>query len=330
MAQAIIVKAQDVTRPAGMLDSMQLESLQVFCDIVRWASFSRGAAANQMSQSSASQAVQRIEEHLGVKLIDRSRRPFVLTPQGKLFYEGCKELVGRYAEIESRVRGFHDADHLVGTVRVASIYSVGLAHLSRLVQTFEQAHPEVNVRLEFLHPTRVVEAVSQGLAEIGLISCPRKWPDLKVIPWRDEPIVLVVPPNHPWAAADGLDVGQLDGATLVRFDADLPIRRAIDRYLRRHDVRVRVGLEFDNIETIKRAVEAEAGVALLPEPTIVQEVRAGTLAAVPLRGPGDPLIRPLALIHRRGVPLDRTARRLLEWIQGDPVAPEVRCREATT
>ena len=91
---------------------MQLESLKIFCDVVRWASFSRGASENGVSQSSASQAVHQLEVRLGVKLIDRSKRPLVPTSQGKLYYEGCKDLVGRYLEVEGRVKGLEDASNV--------------------------------------------------------------------------------------------------------------------------------------------------------------------------------------------------------------------------
>src|SRR3954454_4727304 len=126
---------------------MHLESLKIFCDVVRWASFSRGASENHVSQSSASQTVHQLEVRLGVKLIDRSKRPLVLTPHGKVYYEGCKDLVSRYYEVENRVRTLKDEHNVVGTVRVSSIYSVGLAHMSRYVQTFESLHPEAHVRL---------------------------------------------------------------------------------------------------------------------------------------------------------------------------------------
>src|SRR5690349_21478926 len=171
---------------------MQFEALKVFCDVVRWASFSRGAAENQISQSSASQAVHALEQRLGVKLIDRKKRPLVVTPHGKVFYDGCKELVGRYLEIENRVKALEDEHNVVGTVWVASIYSVGLHHMSRYVQTFGELYPGANVRLEFLHPTRVVESVSKQGAELGIVSFPRKWTDLTVIPWREEEMVVAV------------------------------------------------------------------------------------------------------------------------------------------
>src|SRR5580658_4692479 len=132
---------------------MQLESLKIFCDVVRWASFSRGAAENGISQSSASQAVHQLELRLGVKLIDRSKRPLVLTSQGKGYYQGCKERVARYLELENRVKGLEGEKTVAGTVGVAAIYSVGLHHMSRYVRTFEERHPAAEIRLEYLHPS---------------------------------------------------------------------------------------------------------------------------------------------------------------------------------
>ncbi len=120
---------------------MQLESLKIFCDVVRWSSFSRGAEENGISQSSASQAVHQLEARLGVKLIDRSKRPLVLTPEGKVYYEGCKDLVERYLDLENRVKALEDEAVVAGTVGVAAIYSVGLHHMSQYIKIFEQRHP---------------------------------------------------------------------------------------------------------------------------------------------------------------------------------------------
>jgi DNA-binding transcriptional LysR family regulator len=310
---------------------MQLEALKIFCDVVRWASFSRGAAENGISQSSASQAVHQLEVRLGVKLLDRSKRPLVLTPHGKVYYEGCKDLVGRYLEIENRVKALEDDHNVVGTVRVASIYSVGLSHMSRYVARFHDAYPGADVRVEYLHPTRVVESVAEGQAELGLISYPRKWPDLASLPWRDEEMVLAVHPRHRLAGRDSVDVRELEGEKFVHFDPDLSIRRAIDRFLRKHEVEVETAMEFDNIENIKRAVEIPAGVAILPEPTLAREVEGGTLAAVPFRD--QRLSRPLAIIHRRGGELGLTASRFLRLLTSanelkEAASPETETTEA--
>lgn len=301
---------------------MQLESLKVFCDVVRWASFSRGAAENGMTQSSASQAVHQLEVRLGVKLIDRSKRPLVPTPQGKVYYEGCKDLVGRYLEVENRVKALEDASNVVGVVGVASIYSVGLVHMNRFVCEFAARYPGARVRLEYLHPTRVVESILDGGAELGLVSFPRKWPELKVIPWRTEEMVLAVHPTHRFATRDAVDIRELDGEAFVSYDAELSIRRLIDRALRHHNVSFTVALEFDNIETIKRAVEVPSGVAILPEPTLTREVEGGTLAAVRIVGqdPNHRLTRPLAVIHRRNQQLGLTAARFLKFLTEEACA----------
>jgi DNA-binding transcriptional LysR family regulator len=295
---------------------MQLETLKIFCDVIRLASFSRGAAESGISQSSASQAVHQLELRLGAKLIDRSKRPLAPTPHGRLYYEGVKELIARYEEIENRVKTLGDEENLVGTVRVAAIYSVGLHHMTRYVAAFRARYPGAVVRLEFLHPGEVVERVQAEAAELGLISFPRRWPDLTVLPWREEEMVVALHPDHRLADQSKLSVCELTGESLVGFDSDLAIRRAIDRYLRKHDVQMDVALEFDNIENIKRAVEVGAGVAILPRPALVREVDFGSLAAIPFDG--EPFHRPLAILHRGAARLSTVASKFLELLQCSP------------
>lgn len=297
---------------------MQLESLKIFCDVVRRASFSRGAKENGISQSSASQVVHQLEVRLGVKLIDRSKRPLVPTPQGQIYYDGCRDLVGRYLEVENRVKALDNDRNLGGTVRLSAIYSVGFHHMSRYVERFGVDYPAVDIRIDYMHPTRVIESVLANEVDLGLISFPKKWPELVAIPWRNEEMVLAVHPSHRLAGLDVVDVESLDGETFVGFDGELPIRREIDRFLRKHGVHVRVSLEFDNIETIKRAVEVPSGIAILPAPTLIGEVNAGSLRAI--RFLDDKPTRPLAVIHRRGDPLSLAASRFLDFLTADQVA----------
>ncbi len=296
---------------------MQLESLKIFCDVVRRASFSRGAKESGISQSSASQVVHQLEVRLGVKLIDRSKRPLVPTPQGQVYYDGCKDLVGRYLEVENRVKSLDNDRNLGGTVRLSAIYSVGFHNMSRDVERFKVDYPGVDIRIDYMHPTRVIESVLDNEVDLGLISFPKKWPELASIPWRNEEMVLAVHPSHRLASLDMVDVEELDGETFVGFDGGLPIRREVDRFLRKHNVHVRVILEFDNIETIKRAVEVPSGVAILPAPTLVGEVNAGSLRAI--RFVDAKLTRPLAVIHRRGDPLSLAASRFLDFLTADEV-----------
>lgn len=300
--------------------AVQLKGLKVFCDVVRQRSFSRAAEENGISQSGASQLVQQLEDGLGVKLLDRSKRPFVLTPEGEVYYEGCREVVERYFAVEDRVRRLHE--EVAGRVRVASIYSVGLHHMNRCLQEFLSQYPKANVRLEYLHPDRVYQAVEEDVADLGLISYPKSSRSIEALAWREEPMVLVSAPSHPLASRGGVALKELDGLKMVGFDSDLTIRREIDRVLNLHQISVSVVMEFDNIETIKRAIEIDAGVALLPEPTVLREVQSGTLRAVPLNT--QELVRPLGIIHRRGKELSAVAVRFIELLQRQARAEELR------
>lgn len=300
---------------------MQLESLKIFCDVIRAASFSRGAAENGIAQSSASHVVLELEKRLGVKLIDRSKRPLVPTPQGKIYHEGCRDLLARLAELENRVRGLEDDGNVAGTVRVSAIYSVGLLDMNRYVERFRVLHPRADVRLEYRHPTEVLAAVRGGDAELGLVSFPRKWADLEATPWREEEMVVAVHPEHRLAGRASVAVRELDGMRIVGFAAELAIRRELDRFLRQHGVQVETAPEFDNIENIKRAAELPGGAAILPLPTLAREIRSGTLVAVSF-GDARPT-RPLAVVRRRGGELGLAATRFLRLLAGSDGPPTV-------
>lgn len=289
---------------------MHLRSLKVFCDVVGRRSFSRAAAENGMTQSGASQIVNHLEEHLKVKLIDRSKRPFVLTPEGEVYYEGCRKLVQRYFALEEEVRTLHE--EVSGRVSVASIYSVGLSHINRLMQSFMRSYPKANVRVQYEHPHHVYELVENDQVDLGLVSFPKSSRAVKATAWREESMVLVCAPCHPLANQSAVRLEDLHGLEMVAFDADLEIRNEIDRALSARGVEVRVAMEFDNTETIKRAVEIDAGVALVPEPTVDREVAAGTLISRPLAG--LTLTRPIGIIQRRGKELGKTARRFMQLL----------------
>jgi DNA-binding transcriptional LysR family regulator len=289
---------------------MNVEMLKLYCDIVRLHSFSQGAAANQISQSAASQAIHQLEAEFNTHLIDRSKRPFMVTSEGRIFYEGCQELLQGFDRLRAQIAS--SRTQMAGSVRVAAIYSVGIHIMSDHMQRFMSLYPQVKVRLEYLHPHRVVEAVLSDEADLGILSYPPTNRSLTVIPWRTESMVFVCHPTHRLARRKVIAPADLHGENFVAFDADLQIRKAIDRCLRQHAAKVNVVMEFDNIETIKQAIGIGAGVGILPKPTILKELGNRTLAAVPLSM--AELVRPLGIIHRRGKLFTPTITRFLELL----------------
>ena len=291
--------------------AVNLETLQLYCDVVRLRSFSRGAAANDVSQSAASQAIQQLETDLDVRLLDRAQRPFTVSQEGRHFYDACRELLHRYQQARARIGS--SRTRLDGTVRVAAIYSVGLHDVSRHMQPFMSAHPQAKIQLECLHPHKVVEAVINDEADIGIMSYPPATRSLAVIPWRSEKMVLVCHPAHRFARRRVVPPADLNGEKFVAFDPDLGIRKAIDRSLKQRNVKVKVVMEFDNIETIKQAIAIGAGVSILPQATVLKETEIGSLAAVPLGIPD--LVRPVGIIYRKQKHLAPTVTRFVDSLR---------------
>lgn len=289
---------------------MNVETLRIFCDVVQHHSFSRGAKINDISQSAATQSIHRVEEHFGTQLIDRSKRPFVLTPEGEACYEGFREVLELYDSVESRVRSLRM--EIGGLVRVAAIYSVGLHDMSRCMQDFMRQYPKAKVRLEYLRPNKLYDAVLNGEVDLGIVSYPVSSAELNVISLRSERMVVVCLPENPLSQFEAVTAEQLQGVEFIGFDHDLSIRKEIDRYFRTRSINIKVVMEFDNIETIKQAVQIGIGVSVLPEPTIREEVRNGSLSAIRLIAPE--LRRPIGVIHRQRHVFTPTAGKFVELL----------------
>ena len=290
---------------------MNLDALQLYCDIVRLRSFSRGAAEHTISQSAASQTIQQIETDLRVRLLDRSKRPFSVTAEGQKFYDTCREILQSYEETRAEIT--QGQQELAGTVRVAAIYSVGLHGLSGQMQRFLSHYPRARVRLGCLHPHEVVEAVLNDEADLGVLSYPPAKRALSVVHLHSEPMVFVAHPANRLAKKKKVTPADLDGQPFIAFEESLAIRKAIDRALRKRDVRPNVVMEFDNVETIKQAIIIGTGVSLLPAPTVAKECSIGTLVSVPFDLPD--LARPIGAIYRRNKPLTPAVLRFLELLR---------------
>jgi DNA-binding transcriptional LysR family regulator len=289
---------------------MLLRNAEIFCEVALRRSFSKAATARGMSQPAISQAIQQLEEHLGVTLIDRSQRPLQLTPPGEAYFEGCRRLFDDYRILEDRVQNL--TSKVTGRVRVASIYSVGLLQMAGYVAQFESQYPDVVLQLEYLHPDEVYDRVLNDEADVGLVSFPKDGGEIESIPWLDQILGIVVPPQHRLAGRTEAPITELDGEDFVAFTQDLKIRKEIDRALRKHKVSVSAVHQFDNIENIKRAVEIGAGVSILPLPTVRREVEAGMLKAVPFSV--LKWYRPLGIVKRRHKHLSTAAMRFVDLL----------------
>lgn len=292
---------------------MQIETLKIFCDLVETRSFSQAAERNFVTQSAVSQQVRGLEEMFKHRLLERvrGRREVRLTEVGEVFYQESRSVVAAYNQLQARVRGVDGA--VTGTVRVATVYSIGLHELPPAVRRFMALYPSAKIDLEYSRTTRVVRDVLGGAVELGVVAYPEKRRGLSIIPLPGDRLALICPPQHALAARKKVKAADLNGQDFVLFERDIPTRRATDRIFKAHGVSVRRVAEFDNIETIKRAVEVGFGLAIVPRPSVLDEQKSGQLAVVALAE--AEWTRSVGIIHRSDRTLSIAARKFIELLK---------------
>lgn len=274
---------------------MQIQTFKIFCDLADSESFSRAAERNSITQSAVSQQIRVIEEQFQVRLIDRGRRAFCLTPEGQTFLASSREIMGAYEDLGARMKKLKEV--ISGELRIATIFSIGLHELPPYLKRFRREFPQVEVRMDYRRSAQVYAAVQENRADVGLVAYPASRRGITAaVFWRDR-LVVICGPAHPLAARRKVSLGDLAGEKFIAFEPDLPTRREVDRRLRQAGARVRVAFEFDNIETVKRAVQIESAISIVPRTSVRSEIEAGQLACVEFSEPD--LWRPLGTLVKK-------------------------------
>lgn len=298
---------------------MQISLFQVFSDLAETASFSQAARRNAVTQSAVSQQIKALETQFGARLFDRGKKNFALTPEGRVFLAAAREILDVFGSIDSRLRELREV--VCGDLRLAAVLSVGLHELPTYTRQFGRLHPQVKIHTDYLRSSGVYASVLEGRAEAGFVAYPaaRRGLDAEVL-WRDR-LVLVCSPSHRLARKARVPLSELSGENFIAFEADLPTRKALDRALRSAGVPVRPAKEFDNIETVKRMVEIGDAVSILPETSLDNERRAGSL--MPVQLDSSDMWRPVGVITRRNRSGSLALRRFLEMLRERSARPEL-------
>ena len=290
---------------------MQMSSLKVFCDLAETESFTKAAQINGVTQSAVSQQISALERQFKAMLIERSKKKFRLTREGEILYDYSKRITQVYEELQNKFQEVRDI--VSGTIRVATIYSIGLHDLPPYMKKFLKGFPTVKIHVEYRRANQVYDDVLGNVVDLGLVAYPNKDPRLEVVPLRKDRMVLVCHPQHPFAKLKTVPLGSLNRQKFIGFEPDIPTRKAIDRIFKEHNVVVQTVMEFDNVETVKRAVEIDAGISILPQTTIAQEVAKQTL--VQLAFEGQEFHRPLAALFKKNKVLSPAMKQFLAIVK---------------
>ena len=293
---------------------MHIDMFRIFCDLADLRSFSKTAEKHLLSQSAVSQQLAQLELAHKCQLINRKKRPIELTKQGRLFYQASKDMLDRYERLKSELAALEKSS--VSRINVAAIFSIGMHTLPDYVKRFMVVNPNVNVHIEYLSSRTIYELVLAGRVDIGLVAVPKRDKRLDVYEFEDEPLVLVCSPKHRLSNESLVDIHRLQFEKFISFEKDVPTRAWIDGILERYSTVVRPVMEFDNIETVKRAVEIDSGISILPRTAIGQEVAAGTMKAIGFSN--ENFVRPTGIIVLKGKMLSQAGRYLIELLRKKP------------
>ena len=261
------------------------DNLKLFRDIAQTKSISRGATLNGISQSAASQYMQEMERRLGVTLLDRTTRPLALTPAGKLFYDLCRDVLRREEQFQVQLENLKGL--VEGTVRVASIYSVGLSEMSRLQEEFAARFPEcaASCGLSAAGQSLRSGAGRSGRSRPGELSGGDEGSGGDSVARRRDDrgraaFASAGRGSRCWCRP--ISMARTSSAS-TRISS---IRRELDRFFREQGIEIRMAMQFDNIQMIKEAVALGSGISILPARTMQAEIAQGRLVSIPLHAPG--------------------------------------------
>lgn len=292
---------------------MHIETFKVFCDLVDLKSFSLAAERNLITQSAVSQQIKALEEKFQRQLLIRvrGRKDVRLSAAGEVFYRESKNVLAAYYKLHEELRGV--VGKIGGNLRVSTVYSVGLHDLPGKVREFMKMYPSVKIDLEYSRTTKVVRDVMNGSLELGIVAFPEPRRGMTIVDMPDSRFVMITPLEHKYATRKKVKVNDLAGEDFVHFERGIPTRKATDRILKEAGVEVHKVAEFDNIETIKSAVEVGFGIAIVPEMAVAESDRSSRVAVVDLAE--KYWVRPLGVIYRSDRGLSLAARKFVDLLK---------------
>jgi DNA-binding transcriptional LysR family regulator len=260
---------------------MDLNALKVFLAVAHERSFSRAAAKVHRTQPAVSQAVRRLEVDLGEQLFDRSSKNGTLTEAGKMLQNYGHRLVRLAEETESAVRELRDLRR--GRVLIGA-NEAAVHTLLPVIARFRRQFPEITIDVRRVPARQIAVEVQQGSLDFGALTFHPAEEGLLEVPVGSDELVLLLPPSHPLAKRKQVTMEDVAEEPVVAHNDPSPARERVLRLFEQRHVPLRMVISLPSLDGIKRAVELQLGVALLPRRCAITEIANGRLVAVPVSG----------------------------------------------
>ncbi|HEY4354424.1 MAG TPA: LysR substrate-binding domain-containing protein [Acidobacteriaceae bacterium] len=286
----------------------------MFREVARYSSFRRAAEALYITQPAVTQHIKALESEMGTALFDRSSAGVRLTSAGDTLLRFADQSERALSEGLEAVAALHG--ELRGHLRIAASTTIAQYLLPALLGDFLRTHPAVELSLESANTAQVVRAVLEGTAALGLIEGPAHRSQLRVTPWVEDELVLVVPPSHPWAQQT-VRVRDLAEAHLLLRESGSGTREVLEDALSTAGVpltRLRAHMELGSTETLLACVEAGMGVGFASRLALTRQLKLKSLAIAKVQGLR--VKRPLSIVQQRTPELHGPAAAFAEALAG--------------
>lgn len=290
---------------------MDLAQLEIFLSVAEEKSFSRAAEKMLRTQPALSIAIKRLEEELGETLFDRSSKSGTLTEAGHILLSYAQRMINLRDEARDSIaelRGMYRGRLTIGANESTSLYL-----LPELLLDYRKLYPNIKIEVFRNVSERIPTEVLERNLDFGFLSYDPKNPQLQSIELNRDELVLVVPPGHRFVGRRQVTVKELGDEQFVAHNVKTPARTRIFELFARHDTPLNICIELATLETIKAFVELEAGIAILPRLAVRDELIAGRLVEVPVKG--MKIDKVLRLIFRRENTLSHAAKCFLDLVR---------------
>jgi DNA-binding transcriptional LysR family regulator len=290
--------------------SMELSEIEAFVAITRAGGFTRAAGRLHLSQPAISRRIELLERELGAPLFERLPGGIRLTAAGESFLPYAQQVLAALEDGKAAVHALEEEAH--GTLTLALVGTLASTHLTSLLRAFHEGSPGVRLLLRTARSEEVSTLVHQGDALLGLRYFADPHPDIRSLHVMDEPFLVVCAAHSRFVTGTPTEPAALLGVPWLSFPTDTGSARLLEQQLLKHELQDAERIVIDSLTAQKRLIEADFGVGLLPESSIEEELRLGTVRVLPI--PALQTVMPVMLIFRRHAYLNRAARLLLKTL----------------
>ncbi|WP_440971145.1 selenium metabolism-associated LysR family transcriptional regulator [Peribacillus frigoritolerans] len=281
-----------------------MDPLKVFVTVIEQKNFSRAGDILNLSQPGVSLHIRNLENELGTKLIYRSPKQVQITEPGKILYRHAKQMLNHYETAKREINEFNNV--VSGTMKIGASFTIGEYYLPKVLAEFAAQYPMVDIQIIISNSNDVIQGIRSNKLDIGLIEGETDYKDIDVIPFMNDEMIVVVPPDHPLSQMDLIEGNMLQNQTWVLREQGSGTRTYSDKLLSSLELNIKKTFIFTSIQGVKEAVMAGLGIALLSRLTVQKELKSNELKTFHLKN--EPLIRPFSIVKK----LDFEASKAME------------------